>query len=149
MKVAYHFLSAHSSLGSGYGYQIEREVLQKVLARPAINMNTKVFIGDLLLDYYAKTREDTRSGHIARFNQEKYDTLFQEWVNPESPVWFRLPLEARKAAYRAAVFVMCFETLDQDSAQSLHNRLDGIPYYLGAMEIDDSSSVHWRLYSAS
>ena len=114
MKVAYHFLSAHSSLGSGYGYQIEREVLQKVLARPAINMNTKVFIGDLLLDYYAKTREDTRSGHIARFNQEKYDTLFQEWVNPESPVWFRLPLEARKAAYRAAVFVMCFEMAFQN-----------------------------------
>jgi hypothetical protein len=107
------------------------------------------FTGDLLLNHYARTREDTGSGYIARFNQEKYDALFSEWVNPESPVWSKLPLEAREAAYGEAVFVMCFETLDQDSAQSLHSRLDRTPYYLGAMEIDDSSLVHWQLYSAS
>jgi len=149
MKVGYHFLSEHPGLGSGYGYQITREVLRKILDQPAINMRTKVFTGDLLLSQYAREREVIRTGHIERFSQEKYAYIFNKWLDPESPVWSTLPLETREATYGKFLYVMCFETLDQDSAQSLHNRLEGIPYYLGAMEVDDSSRVHWALYSAS
>jgi hypothetical protein len=112
MKVAYYFLSSHSDLGSGYGHQITKEVLHRILARPAINICTKVFTGDLRLSQLAMEREITTTGHTERFSQEKYVWIFEAWINPESPVWSRLRLEAREAAYGQPVFVMCFETLE-------------------------------------
>ena len=86
MKVAYHFLSVHpdlAGLGSGYGYQIMRKVLRKILDRPVINMHTKVFIGDLLLDQYSRERETTEDGYIERFSREKNSSLFDRWLHPQ------------------------------------------------------------------
>ena len=49
---------------------------------------------------------------------------------------------------QAEVYAVCLESIDSDAAETLHRRLLAVcPAYVGAMEVDDTSPYHWRLYS--
>ena len=44
------------------------------------------------------------------------------------------------------VFVICFETIQKEIADKLHNSLLNEEHYLGCFEIDNSIQLHWWLY---
>ena len=149
MKVAYHFDSRHHALGTAYGFNIQAVIFWELLRQPSIRVNSKVFVGDLLLHNLASDKESTETGYIKTISAEKYLALLEEWLMPTGPVWFRVHPELKEAAISSVIYVMCFEALDYESARELHARLERLDWYLGAMEVDDSSQVHWYVYSAA
>ena len=117
--------------------------------KPPIRLNSKVLVGDLLLYNLASYKEQHDIGEIKRTDAHRYLRLLDEWLMPAGPVWFKDRLEIREAAAHGLIYVMCFEALDYESALELNERLQRLDFYLGAMEVDDSSPVHWYVYSAA
>ena len=53
MKVAFHFNADDPSLGCIYGETVNRIVFNAILQKRNLNLTSKVFVGDLLLDVCA------------------------------------------------------------------------------------------------
>lgn len=50
--------------------------------------------------------------------------------------------------FRHNVFVICFESIDLLAAEKLDRYLtEKIPSYIGALEVDETSPIHWTVYS--
>ena len=68
-----------------------------------------------------------------------------------NPVWMGMRIsiseELLAAALGHCVYAICFESVDQGTAERLHESLVDSASYLGAMEVDDGSFIHWQLYS--
>ncbi len=149
MKVAFHFNADDDSLGGYYGFPIKVFFFRTILKHRTLNISTKIFIGDLLLHNLAMdvTRDGDTETHT--FNPQKYDIAFERWINPGGHVWRQFNWESLESAYRSNIYVLCLESVDSQTANYLHEELIGFSPYLGAMEVDDSSVVHWHLYSNS
>jgi hypothetical protein len=106
LKIAYHFYSAHPALGSTYGRRIEEVVFKELLRQPPIRVNTKVFVGDLLLRNLASDTERTTTGEIWRLNTQKYLKVVDEWLLPAGPVWFKDRSEICEAAVHDEIYLM-------------------------------------------
>jgi len=141
MKVAYHFDSQAEGLSGYYGPQVENAFFAAIREPKRLSVNSKVFMGDLLMGSLA---ESFRKEH------EFVDrvALSDAWVNGESPVWSSLNNDARELVYGNRVFVLGFEAIDDESTRELDRRLRMLDFYLGALEVDDSSALHWQLYSS-
>lgn len=68
---------------------------------------------------------------------------------PESVIWVRFRPERVESCLDKNIFVVCLESVDLQMAEYLNGRLEKLPYYFGALEVDDASPVHWNLYSGS
>lgn len=133
---------------------IEEAVFRLLLARRGLHIASKLFLGDLLLHHYAmesagveKTANETRETFV--FNNDKYLALFERWLVPSNPVWSRWSEDSIDECLDSNVYVVCFESLEPAAAEYLHQGLAELPYYLGALEVDDSDPVHWLVYSGS
>jgi hypothetical protein len=73
--------------------------------------------------------------------------LVEAWATGEMPIWSTLQLQAHEQAFGNTVFVLGLEAVDDGSARELDRRLSTNEVYLGALEIDDASPLHWQLYS--
>ena len=125
MKIAFHFNRFHEELGSSYGAAARRLVFSALLRQRSAHVVSKVFVGDL------------------PFRRVDYES----WVRPQNPVWSGF-LEERLTAALPHVYAICFESVDYATAERLHEGLGDSASYLGTLEVDDSSFLHWRLYSS-
>jgi len=103
-----------------------------------------VLTGDLLLSSLA---EDVR-GNAHYFNADKYQKIITLWLHPENTIWARMIDDRLEPALSKTIFTICFETIDLQLAIDLSDKLHNISdVYLGALEVDEASPVHWSLYS--
>ncbi|MGO4376061.1 hypothetical protein AB4Z21_35995, partial [Paenibacillus sp. MCAF20] len=114
-----------------------------------LNLSSKVFIGDLLLANLAYEYVKTDSGMSGRFNTDKYKDIINQWIYSGNSTWRNFFWDRIEEAVRNNIFVICFENIDYDLADYLHTKLQGFKPYLGSIEVDDTSELHWEIYSHS
>ncbi|MBE9238124.1 hypothetical protein IQ227_19360 [Anabaena aphanizomenioides LEGE 00250] len=151
MKVAFHFNAFHPSLGSNYGNNIEKFIFNILLNHRNLNLSSKILTGDLLLwNLACDVRKRSSGTETRKFNQDEYFQVVTLWLHPENTVWSRMILDRLMQALKDEIFIICFETIEMQLADYLDDRLrEKSEAYLGAMEVDDASYVHWFVYSNS
>jgi hypothetical protein len=150
MKIAIHFNADHPFLNTGYyGVPIHKETFSTLLQYRTLNISSKVFIGDLLLTNLAYDYEQTDNGMKGYFNKEKYLEIINQWVFTGNNIWREFSYEKIEEAIRCNVFAICFENIDYNLAEFLHTKLQVFPPYLGSLEVDETSEIHWELYTHS
>lgn len=147
MKIAFHFNADHESLETLYGYHIQKYFFLKILDNRTINVSTKIFVGDLLLRSLAMDQTETENVRKLIFNPKKYKIIFKKWISPENVLWSRFEPQKKEIAFTSRIFVICLESIDMKIAEYLHLELEKFPSYLGALEVDDTSFIHWEVYS--
>lgn len=150
MKIAYHFnINDTITADSIYSVRVLRTIFSIILRHRKLNISTKVFIGDLLIHFLAmdtKTTEtESGKGLSKTFNEEKYAKIFEMWISSDGRKWFSQ--ESVRKAYGAEMFTVCFENIDFQLAEYLHSHLLNYSPYIGAIEVDETSNIHWELYS--
>ncbi|MCC5642922.1 hypothetical protein LC607_08215 [Nostoc sp. CHAB 5824] len=151
MKAAFHFNAFHPSLSSNYGNNVEKLLFNILLSSRNLDLSSKILTGDLLLSNLAydviKTSEKTET---RKFNQDKYFKNVTRWLKPENTIWSSMIIDRLMLALKDEIFIICFETIEMQLANYLDGQLREISEaYLGAMEVDDGSHIHWNLYSNS
>lgn len=149
MKIAYHFDSDHDALRSLYGFSIQEKIFRILLSNRNLEIHSKVFVGDLLLNMMSMDINTNGNRSTYTFNERKYIDLFNAWQNPENFVWKKFSDENIEASYKRNLYVVCFESIDLKTAEYLHEQLEAFKPYLGALEVDEASVAHWVLYSES
>ena len=144
MKLAVHFNGVHPELGISYGLAAQRLVFPALLGLRNVHVVSKIFVGDLLFSNVDMPL-DGRPRSFSRANHSLSDIL-ECWQDPPNPVWNRFS-EERLSAALGAIYAICFESIEQETVERLHESLIDSASYLGAMEVDDGSFVHWQLYS--
>lgn len=145
MKLALHFDGEHPELGTVYGPAARRLVFSALLDQRRVNLASKVFVGDLLFGHIDTSR-DGRRRSFTRADLTYVDIL-DFWLHPDHPAWVRFSEDRLGTALSHRIYAICFESVDQGLAESLHERLIEAAPYLGSMEVDDGSFIHWQLYS--
>jgi hypothetical protein len=83
-------------------------------------------------------------------NQDKYFQIIDIWLHPDNTVWSSMIITKLMQALKNEIFIICFETIEMQLADYLDNKLrESSEAYLGAIEVDDASYVHWFVYSNS
>ena len=131
MKIAYHFNCSNiDTFYDKYFYEILFNVLLE-LKEPFLS--SKVLVGDLLLQKV-----------IGKFNNK--EEFFENLFLLSSDNWKKILKRSIDTFLEKDVFIICFETIQKDIANKLHEALTSIDRYLGALEIDNSDELHWWLY---
>lgn len=150
MKIALHFNSNHKSLeGTMYSLPILRRIFNVILSQRNVNISSKIFIGDLLLREVASDVETTETGWTRKFNKERYIQVINNWLDTGNQIWIKFTQETVNEAVQCDIFTVCFENIELSLAETLHANLHEFPSYLGAIEVDDTSAIHWEVYSNS
>jgi len=147
MKTAFHFNADHPSVAGPYGQKIQNHLFRTLLGRAFLAMSSRVFVGDLMLLRLASDRRDTaREEHVVDIGTSA-ERLIEQWYSPPFTIWRRFSAGAVAQTLKHRVYVVCLESIDLTLAEYLANELETSPAYLGALEVDDSCLIHWRLYS--
>lgn len=144
MKLAVHFNGVHPELGITYGWAAQRLVFSGLLGLRNAQVSSKIFVGDLLFSNLDMSCEG-RHRSFSRANHS-LGGILECWLDPPNPVWNHFS-EERLSAALGAIYAICFESIQPETAERLHEGLIDSTSYLGAMEVDDGSFVHWQLYS--
>lgn len=89
----------------------------------------------------------TPKGKKVIFDKEKYIKVINEWLFAGNKNWVKFSQEKIQEAIKCEIFTICFENIDVNLAEYLHSELQSFPPYLGSLEVDDTSKLHWMLYS--
>jgi hypothetical protein len=149
MKIAFHFDADHESLGSSYGLPIEKDVLSFILSNRALDIHSKIFVGDLLLHSLTMDVENSDTGSTHRFNKEAFIAAVDAWINPSNFIWKTFSQASFEKVLNHNVYIICFESLRLRDGERLDEALREKPYYLGAMQVDEESPIHWAAYAHS
>src|SRR2546421_8191141 len=149
MKVAFHFDADHESLGSYYGWPIEKDLLTLIVNDRALDIHSKIFVGDLLLHSLTMDVTYSDAGSTHRFNKEAFITAVNAWINPPRFIWKTFSQANFEKVLNHNVYIICFESLRLRDGERLDEALREKPYYLGAMQVDEESPVHWAAYAGS
>lgn len=131
MKVAYHFKC--TEITERYDNLFCKIVLTNLLNLNEAFVSSKILLGDLIShDIIKKT--DNSSDFL--------NYLFQI----DSDNWKRIIVSNTGYFLEQDVFVICFETIQNETADKLHSSLLNQEHYLGCFEIDNAIELHWWLY---
>lgn len=150
MKIAFHFDYMHPTIdiNKNYALLICKDVLRVVLNAKNLNLYSKIFFGDLLLSRLASDIEKKGTSTTIKFNKEKFFKILPLWLEPRINNWCTLSEKGMDCIFRHNVFVICFESIDLLAAEKLDRYLtEKIPSYIGALEVDETSPIHWTVYS--
>lgn len=112
-------------------------------------LSTMMYVGDLRLNSFAMEWTGTAAAKVYSFNEEKYAAGFAGWLAAALLTWGRFPLASMLRCLRRNTYVIYLDSISSQIAVSLSRRLEGLPYYLGALEINESSPEHRVLYLCS
>lgn len=149
MKAGFHFDAGHESLGRFYGAAIEEEVFIALASLGELGLSTRVDVGDLRLNSLALEWQQTGAGRVGTFDEYKYVEGFVGWLTPALTGWARFPLDSVLRCIRRNIYVIYLDSISPHLAECLDRRLEGLPYYLGALEVDETSPEHRALYPGS
>jgi hypothetical protein len=103
----------------------------KLLHLNAPFISSKILTGDLIVPQSFEKAEDKIALISLLFIGDK---------------WTRIISEKLKFFLKQDVFIICFETIQKEIAEKLHEALVEEPHYLGALEIDNSIQIQWWIY---
>jgi len=147
MKIAFHFNAFHPDLGSIYGDCIEKIVFSILLSCRNLNLSSKILMGDLPLHDLVHDFEKIK---VRKHTQEDYFQVIDLWLQSENTVWSKIIISKLVPALEGKIFAICFETIEIELANYLDSKLrESTESYLGSMEVDDASYIHWSMYSNS
>ena len=150
MKVSFHFDADDESLGSYYGGAIREALMRAILKSRVMDLHSKIFQGDLLLRNMSTDVEELdKNQWVRRFNADKYLKNMENLLNPGSHIWCTISNETIGRLVENNVWVMCFESISFNDAQKIDEMLAQNRFYLGAIQVDETSPVHWAAYSSS
>ena len=149
MKIALHFNADFESLRGGYGHLIRKTVLRAVINSRTLDLHTKVFEGDLLLSTLTMKVEKTATGETRRFDKERFHAAIQTLLSPGTHIWMTFRNESVANLLKKNVFVILFESISFRDALELDRLIGAKPYYLGALQVDETCGIHWAAYSHS
>ena len=150
MKISYHFDADDESLGSYYGGPIREVLMKAILKSRVMDLHSKIFQGDLLLRNMSSDVEELDEHRwIHRFNKDKYMQNMENLLNPGSHIWCTISSETIERLVENNVWVMCFESISFNDAKKIDEVLSQTRFYLGAIQVDETSPVHWAAYSGS
>lgn len=150
MKVGFHFDADHEDLGDWYGPPIKKALFLKITNHRNLEISSKVFVGDLLFHETAcDTIRTSETSFTRKFNPEKFAAIIEGWINPNKQIWFSVRPDILERVFNRNIYVLCFESIDKRTSEFLAESLMDCPYFLGALEVDDTSPIHWMLYSNS
>jgi len=147
MKIAFHFNIVNDS--TNYALANIKSFSQIVLTERSLHITSKFFSGDLLLHNLARDRSTSGNDITLTFNRQKFIEIVRQWANTGSHIWSTLNEQSLDIVVRHTVYVLCAESLDLTTAQLLDARLRSNPNYIGALEVDETSPVHWAVYGNS
>jgi hypothetical protein len=146
MKCAFHF--DYEKLGEGnYIINAETALFRGFLKDKRASMHATVFSGDLLFSTIASERTETKTGWTQRVTKERLELAIEKWLHPENAVLLRFDDWKRLIGALQHLCVVCIEGISRRHVATLHDGLSPLPAYLGYMEVDDESGVHWALYT--
>ena len=131
MKLALHFDAMHAQLGNPYHLPAQRLVFAALLAQRDSYIDSKIFTGDLLFTHVPGLKAADAVGL---------------WFFPQNPVWTSPNGVDWNLPPHMAIYAVCFESVDRETAERLHEGLVGSAAYLGAVEVGDSPT-HKQLWS--
>lgn len=150
MKISFHFDADDNALGSYYGKPIRKALMGAILESRVIDLHSKIFQGDLLLRTMSSDIEQTgphTTTHI--FNPDKYYANFEKLLCPGSHIWISITQDTIERLTDNNVWVISFESISFNDAVKIDELLKKHSFYLGAIEVDETSSVHWSAYAGS
>jgi len=129
MKVAYHFKC--TEINDRYDALFFKKMFTKLLHLNVPFISSKILTGDLIVPQSFEKAEDKIALISLLFIGDK---------------WTRIISEKLKFFLKQDVFIICFETIQKEIAEKLHEALVEEPHYLGALEIDNSIQIQWWIY---
>jgi len=132
MKVAYHFKVRE--VGEPYDRFYYRVMFSKILDLKYNFLSSKILSGDLLAHNYINSETD-----------EKYFVF--RLVQYDAPTWKGSSVANLTSVTQDRIFVICFETIQQQLASLIDSSLSDCNDYIGSFEIDDGVPLHWALYN--
>lgn len=147
MKAAFHFSCLLQKPDDNYVYNALTHIFNMALDG-SVNLRSKIYLGDILFHNIAsdiKKEDDKTTTHT--FNKEKFIKVVDLWLDHAKSGWLRIYPERLDYLSKDFIFGLCLSTIDQTSAEAIHNKLSEIPEYIGALEINDTSKLHWVLYT--
>ncbi|MGF1736852.1 hypothetical protein [Photobacterium satsumensis] len=150
MKVSFHFDADDKSLGGYYGYPIRKALMRAILSSRTLDLNSKIFQGDFLLHHLTMDVE-VISEHktVHHSNPERFISVFNELLNPGTHIWHSITDDTICRLANNNVWVMSFESISFSDATEIDKMLRDVSYYLGAIEVDETSPIHWEAYAGS
>jgi hypothetical protein len=150
VKTGFHFDADHESLGLFYGYPIEDEVFAALAQLGEPSLSTRMCVGDLRLNSLAMERKETNPGREeGTFVEHKYLDGFVSWLVPVSVGWARFSIESILRCIHRNIYVIYLDSISPQIADCLNQRFESLPYYLGALEVDERFPTHRVLYQGS
>lgn len=129
MKVAFHFLANIEN--ERYDYYFYKIVFPKLLSLNRQFFSSKVLVGDL------------STYDLAKIDSDK---ILPKLLQIDNKIWRRVPYDNSLLLITENIFVICFETIELQCAEELHENLLNCEKYVGAFEIDNEDELHWWLY---
>lgn len=151
MKIAFHFNSEDKSLQHTlYHIPVLKDIFSILLSNRKLSISSKIFSGDLLFMSISSDITKSEDGFTHTFNKDKYLKNVDEWLHPSNSNWQSFDEDRLSDALLSTIYTVCFETIEIPLAEYLASKLKDLsPSYIGAIEVNDTSYVHWKLYSNS
>ncbi len=150
MKISYHFDADDESLGNYYGAPIRKALMNAILESRVIDLHSKIFQGDLLLRSRSVDIEQLdEDRQVHHFNKDKYIENINNLLNPDSHIWRTITDESIDRFVQNNVWVICFESISFNDCCRIDEALKKTDFYLGAIQVDETSKTHWLAYPGS
>jgi hypothetical protein len=149
VRIGFHFDADNKCLGTFYGAAVEEKFFRALASVDNTSLSTKMYVGDLRLNSFGMEWSGTAEAKVYSFNEEKYADGFAGWLAAALLAWGRFPLESMLGCMHRNTYVIYLDSISSQIAESLSRRLEVLPCYLGALEINESSLEHRVLYLCS
>lgn len=146
MKIAFHFKCTGDEPGN-YILPFEEVILIALKNHPQSVISTKWFSGDLIFYDLAADRTENDDGYTLKPNRDKFNYVVNKWLNPGTSIYQIMNQERLEDAIGGTIFCIGAENLDIDAINFVHDKLLNFDKYIGLQEIDETSEIHWILYS--
>lgn len=130
MKIAFHFKCGHFKIR--YDEYFYSHLFSQYLKNGDCDLDTEIRTGDLLV--HSLGQDYTPSA------------LLRGLVIPSPDSWRAIEPENVPLLYNEAVFIICFETIDEGQALKLDEIFASDENYLGGFEIMENLELHNYLY---
>ena len=132
MKIAYHFKC--TGITGNYAALFFRSVFTKLLSLDEPFISSKILTGDLI-----------KHEMIRKFKTPNDFLVYL--IQLDGNNWKKIVPKKIEHFIDRDVFIICFETIQKEIAEKLHEALlKEEKHYLGAFEIDNTLKLHWWLY---
>jgi len=147
MKVAFHFYVIPEAYRGSYGQPIKELFFKSILNSPVLNICSVIFVGDLLLHLLAETQENHKSGFIRVFHKEKFSKIVNIWYKDCKSTWHKLNSSILEIIFTNRIYVICLDDISLRDSEYLNKILSETQSYLGALQVNEDSPIHWSVYT--